>query len=168
MSGASETLDAIRDLVAAAEASGWDTTENAPILNRAREAYAALCFVMAEEADDEGGAMNLIFRPLGSPALVSIAPSAVARAAASLDLSRGIPKHPGKAEQLMLGDLKLRSDSSARASDIDCAADLSGIIDDAAPDELTYFIPTHDGPPRTGRETVAAQPGARKPEGGAA
>ncbi|MCW5697351.1 MAG: hypothetical protein KIS96_11550 [Bauldia sp.] len=36
-----EALAAYRDLVEAAESAGWDATDNAPILNRAREGYAA-------------------------------------------------------------------------------------------------------------------------------
>lgn len=35
-----ELLDAMRDIIEAGEAAGWDTDpQNAPILNRAREAY---------------------------------------------------------------------------------------------------------------------------------
>lgn len=36
------TLASFRDLVEAAEAAGWDTTENKEILQRGRDAYAAL------------------------------------------------------------------------------------------------------------------------------
>lgn len=35
-------LLAIRELVEAAEAAGWDTTENKEILQRGRDAYASL------------------------------------------------------------------------------------------------------------------------------
>lgn len=35
-------LIALRDLVAAAEEAGWDTTENREVLDKGREAYAAL------------------------------------------------------------------------------------------------------------------------------
>jgi hypothetical protein len=38
----SSRLLAFRDLVEAAEAAGWDIGENAALLNRARDAYAAL------------------------------------------------------------------------------------------------------------------------------
>lgn len=40
-------LAAIRELVQAAEAAGWDTTENKEILQRGREAYAGLEEVFA-------------------------------------------------------------------------------------------------------------------------
>lgn len=43
-----ETLNAIRDLIAAAEEAGWDVGENSDVLNAAREAYAALQDVMAD------------------------------------------------------------------------------------------------------------------------
>ena len=35
-------LLAIRELVEAAEAAGWDTTENKDVLQRGRDAYASL------------------------------------------------------------------------------------------------------------------------------
>jgi hypothetical protein len=35
-------LQAVRDLVEAAEAAGWDGTDNDDVLNRGRDAYAAL------------------------------------------------------------------------------------------------------------------------------
>lgn len=35
-------LIALRDLVAAAEEAGWDTTENREVLDDGRQAYAAL------------------------------------------------------------------------------------------------------------------------------
>jgi len=43
-------LDAVRDLIAAAEAGGWDDTANDAILNEGRAAYATLA---AEIASDE-------------------------------------------------------------------------------------------------------------------
>lgn len=47
--GPRETLDAIRDLVAAAEEQGWDTEPSLRgILDRGRDAYAALLAVMDE------------------------------------------------------------------------------------------------------------------------
>lgn len=36
------TLCAIQELIAAAEAAGWDTTENKKVLDAGRDAYAAL------------------------------------------------------------------------------------------------------------------------------
>ncbi len=51
--GERETLDAIRDLVAAAEQEGWDLTQNREVLNNAREAYAALQIVMADDEEGE-------------------------------------------------------------------------------------------------------------------
>lgn len=106
--------------------------------------------------------MDITVRPLGSAGAYSFPASTIPRTATPLDLTRSVSKHPGKAEKLMLGDLKLGADPATRASDIDRTTDLARLINHAAPDELAYFIPTHDGPPRTGRETVAAQPDARK------
>lgn len=106
--------------------------------------------------------MDIMVRPLFSEGIYSLPAIAVSRPTPPLDLSRGVPKHPGEAEKLMLGNLKLGANPAAGASNIDRTADLACLIDHAAPDELTYFIPTHDGPPRTGRETVAAVADARK------
>jgi hypothetical protein len=50
---ATEAMNAIRDLVIAAEAAGWDNTDNSEILERAQEAYAALRIVHADEEGDE-------------------------------------------------------------------------------------------------------------------
>lgn len=50
MDNPASILTAIRDLVAAAEEAGWDTTENRETLDKGREAYAAL---KAFFADDE-------------------------------------------------------------------------------------------------------------------
>lgn len=50
-----EVLDAIRDLVAAAEEQGWDTLEPGlrETLDRGREAHATLQIVMADAHDEE-------------------------------------------------------------------------------------------------------------------
>lgn len=46
--------DAFRDLVAAAEAAGWDIGDNKTVLDRARDGFAALVEVHAGEvAEDE-------------------------------------------------------------------------------------------------------------------
>lgn len=49
----SEVLDAIRDLVSAAEEAGWDIGENREILQRGRDAYADLQIFMADAYDDD-------------------------------------------------------------------------------------------------------------------
>lgn len=47
-------LDAIRDLVAAAEEDGWDLRKDlAPVLDAGRDAYAALRIVMADADEDQ-------------------------------------------------------------------------------------------------------------------
>lgn len=47
-----EVLDAIRDLIAAAEEQGWDThVDLKPVLERGRDAYADLQFVMEDASD---------------------------------------------------------------------------------------------------------------------
>lgn len=43
---------AFRDLVAAAEEAGWDTTENRETLDKGRDAYAALKSFFADDLDD--------------------------------------------------------------------------------------------------------------------
>lgn len=49
-----EVLDAIRDLVEQAEADGWDViSDNREILQRGRDAYAALQIVMVDANDGE-------------------------------------------------------------------------------------------------------------------
>lgn len=51
----SEVLNAIRDLVVAAEEQGWDTLPDLkPVLDKGREAYADLQIVMADvDGEDE-------------------------------------------------------------------------------------------------------------------
>lgn len=52
---AGTVLDAIRELVIAAEEQGWDTLPDLkPVLDAGRDAYAALQVVMAD-VDDEAG-----------------------------------------------------------------------------------------------------------------
>ena len=54
-----EVLAAIRDLVEQAEADGWDVMEsNREILQRGRDAYAALQTVMADAFDQEEGSAD--------------------------------------------------------------------------------------------------------------
>lgn len=48
-----EVLEALRDLIEQAEQEGWDTNGNADVLNRGRDAFAALQTVMAD-AFEEG------------------------------------------------------------------------------------------------------------------
>jgi hypothetical protein len=50
----SKVLDAIRELVIAAEEAGWDAIPgNKEILQRGRDAYADLQIVMADSDEDE-------------------------------------------------------------------------------------------------------------------
>ena len=42
MSTPAKILIAFRDLVSAAEEAGWDTTDNSKVLDKGRDAYAAL------------------------------------------------------------------------------------------------------------------------------
>jgi hypothetical protein len=49
-----DALTAIRDMVEAAEMQGWDGIPDLKsALDAGREAYAALCVVMADACDDE-------------------------------------------------------------------------------------------------------------------
>lgn len=49
-----EVLDAIRELVAAAEEQGWDVIPDLkPVLDAGREAYADLQIVIADAVDHE-------------------------------------------------------------------------------------------------------------------
>lgn len=49
-----EVLDAIRDLVVAAEEQGWDAVPDLkPVLDAGRDAYADLQIVMADAEDDD-------------------------------------------------------------------------------------------------------------------
>lgn len=51
-----EVLDAIRDLVVAAEEQGWDTLPDLkPVLDKGRDAYGDLQIVMADADDGEDG-----------------------------------------------------------------------------------------------------------------
>lgn len=43
-----EVLNALRDLIAAAEEAGWDVGENIEVLNRGREAYAVTCGIFGD------------------------------------------------------------------------------------------------------------------------
>ena len=52
MDNPASILTAFRDLVAAAEEAGWDTTENRETLDQGREAYAALKAFFAPDIDD--------------------------------------------------------------------------------------------------------------------
>ncbi|MCO5085116.1 MAG: hypothetical protein M9939_26430 [Mesorhizobium sp.] len=56
-----EVLDAIRDLVEAAEMQGWDALPDLkPVLDRGREAYADLQVVMADGDDDIGAGRSAL------------------------------------------------------------------------------------------------------------
>jgi hypothetical protein len=51
-----EILNGLKNLIGAAEEDGWDLTENADVLNKAREAYGLACdfFGIAPlEGDDQ-------------------------------------------------------------------------------------------------------------------
>ena len=58
--GPQAVLDAVRDIVVAAEEAGWDIGENREILQRGRDAYADLQIVMADAAHASANRDDLV------------------------------------------------------------------------------------------------------------